>query len=117
VLTPATVDYGRSASTVNLLTALGALVFIPMVPVYNFAVDRFGLRVSMLASVFIVFVGLAVRLLSNGTGDVLSPRGFVWVILGIVINAMPGCSAAVRRPSSLPSGSASTSGPPAPVSE
>jgi cyanate permease len=90
VLTPATQYYGCSASTVNLLTALGALVFIPMVPVYNFAVDRFGLRVSMLASVFIVFVGSAVRLLSNGTGDVLSPRGFVWVILGIVINAMPG---------------------------
>lgn len=82
--------YQISTYMVNLLSALGPVMYLLLMFFINLCIDRWGLRVTMIGNCMVMALGSGLRLLSNGSGSAFSPRGFAWAFLGVLLNAATG---------------------------
>eukprot|EP01117_Protostelium_nocturnum_P012997 TRINITY_DN4816_c0_g1_i1.p1 TRINITY_DN4816_c0_g1~~TRINITY_DN4816_c0_g1_i1.p1 ORF type:complete len:486 (+),score=109.80 TRINITY_DN4816_c0_g1_i1:147-1604(+) len=76
--------YGIGDDWILILVALAAFIYIPVLPVSTWMIDRLGLRWSVLAFTTIQLVGSGVRIFA------VDGSTFWWVVLGLSLNAIPG---------------------------
>ncbi|PRP80468.1 hypothetical protein PROFUN_14629 [Planoprotostelium fungivorum] len=76
--------YSASRDTINDLSALSSLLYIPVIPISTWLLDRIGLRNTMIVFLIIQTLGSGLRMFATGPGT------FLWVFVGCALNAFCG---------------------------